>query len=307
MSASGVSVGASSVSAADLRSSTEDAVERLAGVPAKPEAHDESTAPPKPAEPSKPTAPRNGDAPVEPTPAAHPVGGVAVSVVESVTEGLAGGLAEVRAKVPPLAALPTLPTLPTLPALPALPSMPVAPETPSWPSWPGMEVPEFPGLPGTDLPGADLPAFPGLPAVPGRTLPAPGTWTPQPGFEAPESGDGRDAEGRTGKEAGVECGPGVGVGAGAGFDVIVAHTPASGGTHSSEPSGYAPVRQAPVEHPGGVQGNRSAGDSSQPRHGDAHAVSLNPRAPLRLVPGAAARVEADEIQDRHRDIPVSPA
>lgn len=277
-------------------------MERLAGVPAKPEAHDESTAPPKPVEPGKPTAPRNGEAPAEPTPAAHPVGGVAESVAESVTEGLAEGLAEVQAKVPPLAALPALPALPVFPALP---SMPAAPEAPSWPSWPGMEVPQFPGLPGTDLPDTDFPAFPGLPAVPGRTLPAPGTWTPQPGFEAPESGDGRDAEGRTGKEAGAEYGPRVSVGAG--FDAIVAHTPASGGTHSSEPSGYAPVRQAPVEHPGGVQGNRSAGDSSQSRHGDAHAVSLNPRAPLRLVPGAAARVEADEIQDRHRDIPVSPA
>lgn len=187
-------------------------------------------------------------------------------------------------------------------------------EVPSseWPSRPGTELPEFPGLPGADLPAFPgmpsvpaVPTVPAVPAVPAQTLPAPVTPAPQPGLEAPESSDGRDDSGRIGKDAAVAYGPRFV--AGVGVDGTASHAPASSGTHSSAPSGYAPVQQVPVEHPGGVQGNRSAGDSSTPRHGDAHAVSLNPRAPLRLVPGAAARVEADGIQDRHRDIPVSPA
>lgn len=296
--ATGVSGGTSSASSADLRSSTEGAVEGLAGVPVKPDVHDEPTAPTNPTVPTRPTAPTTSTAPRDSeghvlrpvtehvtqavgTQVVQPVG----DVVESVTEELA----EVQAKAPPSAALP---------ALPPLPSMPGAPESPSWQSWPGPELPEFPGLP-----GAELPAFPDLPAVPGQTLPAPVTWTPQPGFEAPEYGDGRDDEGRTGKEAAGAYGPRFDAGA----DVTASRAPASRGAHGSAPSSYVPVQQVPIEHPGGVQGNRSAGDNSTPRHGDAHAVSLNLRAPLRLVPGAAARVEADEIQDRHRDIPVSPA
>ena len=176
--------------------------------------------------------------------------------------------------------------------------MPEAPESPAWPSWPGLELPEFPGLP-----GADLPALPGVPAVPGRTLPAPDAGASQPEAQVPGSSDGRDGEGRTGEEAAVAYGPRFVVSA----DDTATHVPAADGGHGVAPAGYLPVQQAPVDHPGGVPGNRSAGDSGSSRHGDAHAVSLNPRAPLRLVPGAAARVEADEIQDRHRDVPVSPA
>lgn len=234
--------------------------------------------------PSKPAVPQHGEGQVLSPVTEHitkavethvvrPVGDV-VEVVGSVTEGLS--------EVPSSA----------------------------WPSRPGTELPEFRGLPGADLPAfpavptvPTVPAVPTAPAVPAQTLPAPVTPASQPGLEAPESSDGRDDAGRSGKDAAVVYGPWFVAGVGA----TASHAPASSGTHSSAPSGYAPVQQVPVEHPGGVQGNRSAGDSSTPRHGDAHAVSLNPRAPLRLVPGAAARVEADGIQDRHRDIPVSPA
>ncbi|MFD5862107.1 chromosomal replication initiator protein DnaA [Streptomyces chartreusis] len=275
----------------------------------KPGAHDESTAPsanpapedhlPQPEVPRKPEVPRTQpeDQPAQthtPRPATHdpiltpvteqvgqtvgtqvvePVG----DIVRTVTQDLAAGLAEVQAAVPPLASMPSLPT---------------APET-TWPSWPGWELPAVPGIP--DLPGADVPA------LPGQTLPAPVTGTPQPGPETPGSSDGRAPKGRTGKDADRVHGPDLGV------DGSAFPAPTAGHGHRIAPSGHAPARQAPADHPGGAVGYHAVGDSGTPRHGDAHAVSLNRRVALRLVPGAAARAEADAIQDRHRDIPVSPA
>ncbi|SDN02028.1 hypothetical protein SAMN04487981_103280 [Streptomyces sp. cf386] len=279
-----------------IGAATRGAVERLVGEPARKGAQAS-------AEPRPPQAPANRANPATPQPAApsapapHPADNMGSSdgtsdtgdtdrqplrpvsdhliqdVVESVTEELA--------EVPPLA---------------SLPSLPVLPESPSWPGLPGFEVPSMPSFPG-------LPGLPALPAVPGQTLPAPVTTTPQPGSEAPASGDGRGKEGRTGTAAPapVIYGPWSVAGAAA------PDTSAPGDARRIAPSGYAPVQQAPADHPGGLGGSRSAGDNSSPRHGDAHAVSLSQRAPLRLVPGAAARADVDEIQDRHGDIPVSPA
>lgn len=199
-------------------------------------------------------------------------------VVESVTAGLA--------EAPPLSSLPTLPSLPVLPT---------APESPAWPALPGFEIPGLPDAPG--FPGA-----PTLPGVPGQTLPAPVTTTPRPGPEAPGADGIRDDEGRTGTAASGVYGPRFVAGAAA------VDASAADDAHRVAPSGYAPVHEAPADHPSGVVGSRSAGDNNNTsRHGDAHAVSLSRRAPLRLVPGAAARTVADEIQDRHGDIPVSPA
>ncbi|MGC9535317.1 hypothetical protein [Streptomyces sp. UG1] len=208
----------------------------------------------------------------------RPVG----DVVRTVTEGLAEGLADVRAKMPPLASLPVLPT---------------APEPPGdWPSRPGFELPVLPVLPGfPDFPGADIPV------LPGHTLPAPVTGAPQPGSDMPEPGDQPAAKGRTGEETALAHGPHSTA------DATVSHAPALGGAHRTVPSGSAPAYQAPTEHPGGVLGNHAAGDNGGPRHGDAHAVSLSRRVALGLVPGAPVGVEADEIKDRQRDIPVSPA
>jgi hypothetical protein len=76
--------------------------------------------------------------------------------------------------------------------------------------------------------------------------------------------------------------------------------------HGAAP-GHAPARQAPAGDADGVLGNRAAGDNGTSRHCDGHAVTLNQRAPLRLVPGTATRTDAAEIRDRYRDIPVSPA
>ncbi|MGW4166875.1 hypothetical protein ACWEGX_08105 [Streptomyces chartreusis] len=321
----------SSSSASDeLRSLVQGTVERLLSPPAeptepttpttpttsdaqpKPGAQDESTVSPANPAPeghlSQPEVPRESEVPRTPPqdqpaqthtprPATHdpiltpvaeelgqtvgtrvvePVGGI----VRTVTQDLASGLAEVQAALPPLASVPSLPT---------------APET-TWPSWPGWELPAVPGIP--DLPGADVPA------LPGQTLPAPVTGTPQPGSDAPGSNDGRAPKGRTGKEADGVHGPDLGV------DRTAFPAPAAAGHgHRIALPGHAhaPARQAPADHPGGAAGYHAVGDSGTPRHGDAHAVSLERRVALRLVPGSAARAEADAIQDRHRDIPVSPA
>ncbi|MFJ7076029.1 hypothetical protein [Streptomyces sp. NPDC098781] len=332
--ADGVSAGVPSAShstvSADPGSPAQDVVGRLLHAPARlvGGAHDEPTTPP--AEPGRDSAPQvrppkthedqadgpradgpqahgphaqapqaaAGTTPANPSPhrilspvtdhVTHPVGTQLVQpvgdVVRTVTEDLVAGLAEVQAKVPPLSALPSLPT---------------APEAPAWPDWPGLEFPELPALPEVpDVPGADLPA------LPGRTLPAPVTGTPQPVPDAPAPVDGRGDKGRTGEGAAVAHGPRFVADIGG---VAAAHAPVAGGGHRLSPSGYAPAHQAPADQPGGAVGSHAAGDSGTPRHGDAHAVSLNRRVPLGLVPGAAARAYADEVGDVHRDIPVSPA
>ncbi|MEV6171034.1 hypothetical protein AB0L99_22715 [Streptomyces sp. NPDC051954] len=188
-------------------------------------------------------------------------------LVTGVTQGLADGLAEVQGKIPPLSLLPESPALPELPGL---------------------------------LPG--LPELPVLPALPGQTLPAPVTATPQPGADAGgKATDERAAEERTDKAAVVAYGPAF----------VADVTPAGDVTHVAghrvQPTEYAPERQEPAGDPGGSLGNRSAADAGTSRHGDAHAVQLNHRAPLRLVAGAAARTDAAETRDSHPDIPVSPA
>ncbi|MER5543483.1 hypothetical protein ABT072_13765 [Streptomyces sp. NPDC002589] len=80
----------------------------------------------------------------------------------------------------------------------------------------------------------------------------------------------------------------------------MAHTSARRGT----PLGV-PDRPAPTGDPGGVLGKQAA-DGTTSRHGDAYAVAFDDRAPLRLAPGATARVDAPRTRERHRDIPVFP-
>ncbi|MDO0935725.1 hypothetical protein QQY66_30100 [Streptomyces sp. DG2A-72] len=207
------------------------------------------------------------------------VGSVDERVVRPVGDlvgGVTEGLAEARWNIPPL-------------SLP--PSLPVTPESPV--------LPEFPGA---LLPG--LPELPLLPVLPGQSLPAPVTSTPQPapdaGVDGKAMGDGA-SEQRTDGAAAVMYGP-----------MFVADvTPAGDATHAVghrvQPTEYAPDQQAPGGDPGGALGNRSAADNGASRHGDAHAVALHHRAPLRLMAGAAARHDAGETRDRHPDIPVSPA
>jgi hypothetical protein len=131
---------------------------------------------------------------------------------------------------------------------------------------------------------------------------------PQSGAQAPSAGDGHgDEQGRSGR-AGRTRSESEGL-YGPHF-VVVGGTyggPAHSGAHRGLSAGYPPAHQAPVDGHGGAPADHSAVDNGGSRHGDVHAVSLNHRAPLRLLPGAAARVDADGTRDRHRDIPVSPA
>ncbi|MDQ0750752.1 hypothetical protein QF034_004983 [Streptomyces africanus] len=57
------------------------------------------------------------------------------------------------------------------------------------------------------------------------------------------------------------------------------------------------------DRPDGMLGDRSASDSGTSRHGDAYVLTLSHRAPLRLLPGVAARSRAAGNRNGHRDIP----
>ncbi|WP_435253559.1 hypothetical protein [Streptomyces sp. 1222.5] len=63
---------------------------------------------------------------------------------------------------------------------------------------------------------------------------------------------------------------------------------------------------APAGDPDGALGKQAAVDGTTSRHGDAQAVTLTDRAPLRLAPGTLAHADAPGTRERHRDIPVFP-
>ncbi|WP_328501908.1 hypothetical protein OG828_20075 [Streptomyces sp. NBC_00457] len=206
------------------------------------------------------------------------VGERVVRPVGGLVGGVAEGLDEAQRNIPPLS---------------LLPSLPLTPESPVLPEFPGALLPGLPELP---LP----PELPVLPVLPGQTLPAPVTSAPQPGPDGEATGDGASKQ-RTDGAAAVAYGP-----------VFVADASSAGDAtraagHRVRPTEYAPDQPAPGGDPGGALGNRSAADNGGSRHGDAHAVALYHRAPLRLVAGAAARHDAGETRDMHPDIPVSPA
>ncbi|MFF4112261.1 hypothetical protein ACFY0P_02070 [Streptomyces sp. NPDC001714] len=77
------------------------------------------------------------------------------------------------------------------------------------------------------------------------------------------------------------------------------------GGHRADRVVGAPAHPAPAGDPDGALG-KSAVDGAPSRHGDAHAVTFAGRAPLRLAPGAAARLDAVGTRDRYRDIPLFP-
>ncbi|GGU83497.1 hypothetical protein GCM10010260_15290 [Streptomyces filipinensis] len=80
-----------------------------------------------------------------------------------------------------------------------------------------------------------------------------------------------------------------------------AHTPAYDGIAAVG----APGCPAPSGDPAGVLGKQAA-DGAASRPGDAHAITLDHRAPLWLGPCATAYAEAPRTRERHRDIPVFP-
>lgn len=226
--------------------------------------------------PAEGSIPADGTTPAHDTARVVPVlGAVVEGVVETVDDAVLRPVGDLVVTVTGGLAEVTAPPIPGLPQVPSLPS-----------------VPELPGTP-------SLPGLPGLPSVPGQTLPAPVTQPDGPGHSA-ATGDA-PAE-RPTAARGVAYGPR--------FDEVgsTAHAPARGdGRRAADGAGYVRVPQAPDGDPTGVLGNRTAVDNGTPRHGDAHAVALNQRAPLGLLSGAAARANGDATRDRHRDIPVSPA
>ncbi|MGW7405142.1 hypothetical protein ACWGI9_15645 [Streptomyces sp. NPDC054833] len=164
---------------------------------------------------------------------------------------------------------------------------------------------KLPALPATpSLPG--LPELPGMSELPGRLLPAPVTSAPgttQRGAARPAAASGEDVRGAT-------DGTPKPVRNGAYGPDLTAATPAPRSAaladgHRAAAPATAPSSPAPTGDQGGAPG-KSAVDNGSPRHGDAYAVTLNDRAPVRLAPGAAARVDAAGTWDRHRDIPVFP-
>ncbi|MER6286344.1 hypothetical protein [Streptomyces sviceus] len=189
-------------------------------------------------------------------------------LVETVTTGLTGTVG-----------------IPAQPAQPGWPTLPSLPEAPSWPTLP-------------TVPGA--PTVPGLPGIPGQTLPAPAPVTSAP---QPQPGD-HAARKPAGEEGSADGGAGFGprfAGHGTVTEFVVHHS-----AHRATSTAHVPSHQAPSDSPGGALSGKSALDNGSSRHGDAHAITLDHRAPLRLVPGAAASVDAAGTRDRHRDIPVFP-
>ncbi|MET8225770.1 hypothetical protein [Streptomyces sp. NPDC005301] len=197
----------------------------------------------------------------------EPVGDLVGDVVGTVVEGLG----EVSAQFP------------------AWPEEPSGPSVPSVPGFP--ELPGLPGLPGTP----ELPAPPGADQVLPAPVPAP--VSPQEPATAERGADDVSAG------AVVAYGPRAGT-------VVVSAVGSEGQVSGRYAGGVRtvplPSHQAPDGDPAHVLNNGSAADGGAPRHADAHAVTSDLRAPLRLVPGAAEADIVTGTRDRHRDIPEFP-
>jgi hypothetical protein len=289
-----------------VRSLVDGAVERLAKPPAEPEMPDEvpgadvqDTVPQLPKSPKSPKSLESlsslvgggDDSATVSGMLPAPVGDVQDQVLRPVTEQVVGvvesevlqpvgdvvetvteQLAEAQAELPVLPGLSEMPGLPEVPGVPARPSLP-----------------ELPELPVQTLP-VTTPTQPEAPAAGSSDGDGDG------------GGGGHDSARRSGEAAAALFhGP-----------PSVAGSPTTGtaaraGGQRAAQAAHLPVQQAPDGDSGGAPGNRSTADSGSSRHADAHAVSLDQRAPVRLVAGAAAQSDAAVTRDRHRDIPVSPA
>jgi hypothetical protein len=302
-----------------LTSSVVGTVGRLTHLPGAPAVHPGApTAPPKPVVPveSKPN-PAAPAAPSVPKPAAEPPAKtpeVPEPPANPVTDPVAPVDPVTRPVTDPVTGSPTTPasTVPVLgpPAGQLVQSVggrvlqPVGDLVETVTAGLGeaaAQIPPLTSLPSMPaLPGA--PSLPGLPALPVHTLPVPVTQAPQPG-----------AAGHAAEAAVDDRRSGAGAGGTAyGPRSRAAHVDTAAATHvrgvgqRMPGAGYAPAQQAPDADPTGELVSRSAVDNGSSRHSDAHAVPLNHRAPMLLVPGAAARADAAGIRDRHRDIPVFP-
>ena len=164
------------------------------------------------------------------------------------------------------------------------------------------QVSELPAQ--VSVPVVHLPELPVDSELPGELLPAPVITVPRPAQPQPQSpvapGAGHEKSGAQAPvTAAVSYGPRLTV-----VPLTSGRAAQAGGHRAARPVG-APTRPAPAGDPDGALG-KSAVDGAASRHGDAHAVTFVDRAPLRLVSGAAARVDAAGTRDRYRDIPVFP-
>ncbi|MCX5423116.1 hypothetical protein [Streptomyces sp. NBC_00078] len=271
---------------------TVTAADRLAASAVAPEMRPAPPATePKPQTPAKPFP----DTPAQPKPASatsstssastsltstsksvRPLAEAPVRLVKSVADRVvqpAGGLVEpIPAGLGEVAA-----------QIPLLSALPTPPGSPSVPSLPSLRSP------------ARFPAQPGL--IP----PTPFAHVPQVGAAGSVTeGAVDDRRSAAAGASSTAHGPRLTVG------VTAAGATAHGDRQRSAGAPHAPAHQAPGGDPTGALGNQAAVDNGTSRHGDVHAVALNHRAPLQLLPGAAAPANAAGTRDRHRDIPVFP-
>ncbi|MEV7240186.1 hypothetical protein AB0N92_02820 [Streptomyces sp. NPDC093248] len=168
----------------------------------------------------------------------------------------------------------------------------------------------------TALPGSSSLPVPQLPGIsdrlPVQQPPAPVTPEPRPdrhGGMAPAAGQAERPGAESAKDPGhraaaparpsaVTYGPDAGPAAAQ----APAHIPARSATAAA---GAPAQRPTPPADPDGALGKQVT-DGTASRHGDAHAIALDGRAPLRLRPGTTARVDAPGTRERHRDIPLFP-
>ncbi|MGW5371212.1 hypothetical protein ACWES4_23600 [Streptomyces sp. NPDC004011] len=181
---------------------------------------------------------------------------------------------------------------------------------------PGATSLPVPGLPvpGLPVPGLPVPGVPGVSdPLPAQQVPVPVTTVPgpeRPGGVAPAAGradrpgtgsakgDGHYRAAVPVRPSGATYGPGA-VPAPA---QAPARTPAA---RATAPAGAPAKLPTPSGDPDGALGKQAA-DGTASRHGDAHAVALDGRAPVRLLAGATARADAPGTRERHRDIPLFP-
>ncbi|MEU6911983.1 hypothetical protein [Streptomyces olindensis] len=262
-----------------------------------------------PAPPTRPVPPESPESPESPTSPALP-GLPALPAVPDIP---------LPPTLPVVSLPPTLPDAPPLPPLPDLPTLPDLLNPPELPDLPHpldpldplnpLEPPELPDPPAPPDDGVAVPDEPGSPWLPSRPalpthlLPAPVEVHPEAGeSDASLSGVPTAAEG---SQAAESLGSGT---AAHGVEHCARRTGQAHHDHVGRigRAGHAPVEHGPGGRPDGALGNRALADNSTPRHGDVHAVTPDDRAPLRLVPGAAARSYAAGPRDRHRDVSAFP-
>ncbi|MFG2960548.1 hypothetical protein ACGF5O_43350 [Streptomyces sp. NPDC048291] len=158
------------------------------------------------------------------------------------------------------------------------------------------------------VPVVQVPELPVVSAPPAESAPAPVTPAPGPTQAQPRTPVTHDAGREKPRTETDAAGPAASYG-----PRIAALAFASGEVthadgHRVDRAGRAvdaPARPAPAGDPDGALG-KAAVDGTASRHGDAYAVTFADRAPLRLAPAAAARLDAAGTRDRYRDIPLFP-